>query len=298
MNCEIIRDLLSLYTEELCSEASKKEVEAHLLTCEDCRREYERLKRPVEIPRQENTEEAEVLKTISGKIRRHVVGVASLTAGIAVFILLMVVALVMDNNNDYELFAFTILMNVLPVSAFILCVPAGFKRKKWAFVLPFVCAAAALGISKIVFSGYWVGALYGAVPSVFGLLFGFSAEEMNRRLDGKKFSRGVLLFSVITGGLAVIGIILSIVTNIFAALPEILSVCVFLPLAIFSITVWGSLQNKKVLKLIPVFVLFAGVLIVFLGSSAYILFATPILSFLGGLWAGALVKSGERGISP
>ena len=44
MKCEIIRDLLPVYTEGLCSLETKKEVEDHLETCEDCRREYIQMK--------------------------------------------------------------------------------------------------------------------------------------------------------------------------------------------------------------------------------------------------------------
>ena len=34
MKCEIIRDLLPLYCDGLCSEASKQEIEAHVAQCE------------------------------------------------------------------------------------------------------------------------------------------------------------------------------------------------------------------------------------------------------------------------
>ncbi len=38
MNCEIVRDLLPLYEDGLCSEESRKAVEEHLKTCEACRK--------------------------------------------------------------------------------------------------------------------------------------------------------------------------------------------------------------------------------------------------------------------
>lgn len=43
MKCEIIRDLLPLYIEDLCSPESREEVEAHLKQCVDCQREYKEL---------------------------------------------------------------------------------------------------------------------------------------------------------------------------------------------------------------------------------------------------------------
>ena len=37
MKCEIIRDLLPLYCDGLCSETSRQEIEAHVTQCEGCR---------------------------------------------------------------------------------------------------------------------------------------------------------------------------------------------------------------------------------------------------------------------
>lgn len=39
MNCDVIRDLLPLYADEVCSEASKALVEEHLQSCESCEKE-------------------------------------------------------------------------------------------------------------------------------------------------------------------------------------------------------------------------------------------------------------------
>ena len=44
MNCEIIRDLLPLYADDVCSAASKAAVEQHLESCEACRTELQELR--------------------------------------------------------------------------------------------------------------------------------------------------------------------------------------------------------------------------------------------------------------
>lgn len=44
MKCEIIRDLLPIYIEGLCSAKTKEAVEAHLEICQECRQEYLQLK--------------------------------------------------------------------------------------------------------------------------------------------------------------------------------------------------------------------------------------------------------------
>lgn len=45
LECGIIRDLLPLYLDEVCSPESRRAVEAHLSDCPDCRLEWERMKR-------------------------------------------------------------------------------------------------------------------------------------------------------------------------------------------------------------------------------------------------------------
>ena len=44
--CSIIRDLLPLYAENIASPETVEFVEAHLKTCEACRKEFERMKEP------------------------------------------------------------------------------------------------------------------------------------------------------------------------------------------------------------------------------------------------------------
>ena len=48
-NCNIIRDLLPLYLDDVCSEESKKIVEEHLENCEECKKYLEQLKYSVKI---------------------------------------------------------------------------------------------------------------------------------------------------------------------------------------------------------------------------------------------------------
>lgn len=49
-NCNIIRDLLPLYAEDLLSEDSRALVENHLVGCEECKQELESIKNDIKIP--------------------------------------------------------------------------------------------------------------------------------------------------------------------------------------------------------------------------------------------------------
>ena len=73
--CEIIRDLLPLYIDGVCSEESKAAIETHLTECEGCRQYYEAMKstdgfKEKQNDNSEDMKMAESLKKIKGRINR------------------------------------------------------------------------------------------------------------------------------------------------------------------------------------------------------------------------------------
>ena len=83
-NCDIIKDLLPLYADDVCSEESRKAVEEHINSCPDCKAELEKLRKNVTVSPQND---AKVLKRIKRRLRieKLVVGIISaivLLAGI------------------------------------------------------------------------------------------------------------------------------------------------------------------------------------------------------------------------
>jgi hypothetical protein len=65
ITCEIIKDLLPLYHDNVCSEDSRKLVEDHLLTCEKCRDELKQI--DIEIKTVKNTEDIKIMNNIAKK---------------------------------------------------------------------------------------------------------------------------------------------------------------------------------------------------------------------------------------
>ncbi len=59
MKCDIIRDLLPLYCDGLCSEASKQEIEAHVAQCEECRACLAEMKEDAPVPSLSHESETE-----------------------------------------------------------------------------------------------------------------------------------------------------------------------------------------------------------------------------------------------
>ena len=72
LSCNIIRDLLPLYAEDLASSDSAEAVREHLEICENCRAELETMKQPVPVP----AEEPGIKKVRKGLLYRLVLGVA------------------------------------------------------------------------------------------------------------------------------------------------------------------------------------------------------------------------------
>lgn len=49
IKCEIVKDLIMMYVDDVCSEESRQAVEEHMESCPECREYYEVLKKPLEV---------------------------------------------------------------------------------------------------------------------------------------------------------------------------------------------------------------------------------------------------------
>lgn len=74
ISCIVIRDLLPLYHDNVCSEESRELIEEHIKNCEDCKTELEKynmeIKRVNYIDKKSNIEEAEPINKIAKKWKR------------------------------------------------------------------------------------------------------------------------------------------------------------------------------------------------------------------------------------
>lgn len=94
ISCEVIKDLLPLYHDGVCSADSRKIVEEHLEHCENCRDELKSMDRELPVAkRNENLSEAEIVKKLSkcwkvGMIRSLFKGALSALATVIIFLLI------------------------------------------------------------------------------------------------------------------------------------------------------------------------------------------------------------------
>lgn len=72
INCDIIKDVLPLYLDDVVSEATKEMVEEHLRSCESCRKEAKLLKQDLVLPSTQNIQlsEARVFKNLKSRFRK------------------------------------------------------------------------------------------------------------------------------------------------------------------------------------------------------------------------------------
>jgi Putative zinc-finger len=73
ISCEIVKDMLPLYYDNVCSRDSKKMVEEHLNECDECKSELVRIEEDIKVPKEEiekNKSEGNVIKNIASFWKR------------------------------------------------------------------------------------------------------------------------------------------------------------------------------------------------------------------------------------
>ena len=98
-NCEIIKDLLPLFKDEVVSASSIKMIEEHLKTCENCKAEFEKLHGEVKVSfNPEQNAEIGAFRLFKKKLLKRNAVVAC-TSVVLVVVLLFGTYLYMDNNT-------------------------------------------------------------------------------------------------------------------------------------------------------------------------------------------------------
>lgn len=105
MKCEVVKDLLALYADDVCSDQTKKDIEEHLKECKVCSKSLEDYKKEIntEVVSADNVEKIKPFKKISKKIRI----ITAITTVLALIITAFSVLIWVDKNSynlDYSLF--------------------------------------------------------------------------------------------------------------------------------------------------------------------------------------------------
>lgn len=163
-NCNIVRDLLPLYIEEICSEDSKKYVDEHLLECRECRETCELLKQT------ELTDSAAIKQEINAmkKLKKNIMDKILYLYLLCIITIVILVFLLLVNVNtlsNYICFFLMPLTMVVTCAAFSRLTSRKPQSAVWKRL--FVVQALLILYSFVLFYFVMDGALFAKPP--FGL---------------------------------------------------------------------------------------------------------------------------------
>ena len=194
--CEVIRDLLPLYADDVCSETSRGLVEEHLQECPDCSAMLEKL-RSHEIETDLQEEKEQVIEYQAKRFRRRSATVGSVVSGI--FMIPVVVCLIVNLVSGSPLGWFFIVLAALGVAASLVIVPLMMTENRlfWTFCCFTMSLLLLLGVTCFYSHGSWFFTAASAVLFGLAVIFGpflVRAKPVRERIGS--FSRPLLVISV------------------------------------------------------------------------------------------------------
>ena len=185
-DCEIVRDLLPLYADDVCSPSSRELVEGHVRECPACRDIMMKLM-DSRIEEKLHMEKMDVLEYGEKRFKRRTATVGSVTSG--VFMIPILVCLIINLTTGAGLSWFFIVLAALGVAASLIVVPLTVPEDKllWTFCAFCVSLMVLLAVVCLVTGGNWFwiassASLFGL--SVIFLPFVVRAKPVQRLLRG------------------------------------------------------------------------------------------------------------------
>ncbi|SDX95017.1 Putative zinc-finger [Ruminococcaceae bacterium YAD3003] len=177
-NCDLISDLLPLYKDEICSEASRKIVEEHLAECPDCKKMLDSLN-DITIDEKIVKEKEEVIGT-QAKFFKRKSALAGSIIGL-IFSIPILVCLIVNLATGAGLTWFFIVLAGILVAASLIIVPLMVRENKMFMTMVSFTASVVLllGVICIYSGGNWF--LVPASATLFGLTMLFSPFIVSRR---------------------------------------------------------------------------------------------------------------------
>ena len=165
-DCEIVRDLLPLYADDVCSPSSRELVEGHVRECPACRDIMMKLM-DSRIEEKLHMEKMDVLEYGEKRFKRRTATVGSVTSG--VFMIPILVCLIINLTTGAGLSWFFIVLAALGVAASLIVVPLTVPENKLLWTFCAFCASlmVLLAVVCLVTGGNWFWIASSA--SLFGL---------------------------------------------------------------------------------------------------------------------------------
>lgn len=165
-DCEVVRDLLPLYADNVCSPGSRELVESHVKGCPECRNIMAKLL-DGRIEEKLHMEKVDVLEYGEKRFKRRTATVGSVTSGM--FMIPILVCLIINILTGSGLSWFFIVLAALGVAASLIVVPLTVPEDKlfWTFCAFCVSLMVLLAVVCLVTGGNWFWIASSA--SLFGL---------------------------------------------------------------------------------------------------------------------------------
>lgn len=192
-NCEVIQDLLPLYTDGICSNASAQMVEEHLKECASCEKIAKELKDD-SVEKTLTKECDHVVLSHEKKVSKKMITAGSVTA--AVLLIPVIVCLICNLAIGHALDCFFIVLTSLLVVASITLVPMLVVEKKAMYtVLAFTGSLLLLLFTCCVYThGNWF--FVAAASVIFGLSVCFAPVVIHGLLPDAGLKRKRVLLAV------------------------------------------------------------------------------------------------------
>jgi len=182
ISCDVIRDLLPLYADDACSQASRQMVDEHLDECADCGVILKRLQNN-DIEKDLQMEKQDVIEYGVRKFKKRSATVGSTVSGM--FMIPILVCLIINLTAGSAMGWFFIVLAALAVAASLILVPIMVPKDKafWTFCSFCASLEVLLGVTCLVSHGDWFWLVTSAVLfglSVFFLPFVIRAKPLQK----------------------------------------------------------------------------------------------------------------------
>ena len=194
IDCEVIRDLLPLYTDDACSEMSRVMVEEHLQDCPSCRSMLQKL-RESEIEQNLQVEKGSVLSYGAKQFRRRSALVGSVISGL--FMIPILICLIVNLFAGRSLGSFFVVLASICVAASLIIVPLMVPEDRafWTFCAFCVSITLLLGVVCLYTRGRWFAIASSA--TLFGLAVVFLPFVIRTRPARKMIGKSSPLLIVL-----------------------------------------------------------------------------------------------------
>ena len=234
-SCDMIKDILSLYCDNVCSEDSRAAVEEHLKECEACRGELNTL-RDTKYTDSLEQEKKNVINTYKRNVKKKFLLVLSV-----IFMIPVITCFIVNIAVGHRLDWFFIVLTSLAVLGSMVLVPLAVEKKRFLCILTsFTASLLLLLLTCCVYSGgTWFPVA--AVSGLFGLSVVFLPLAVRQiPIKGRLADHKVVLVMLIDTALLALLILLCVVGDYRGAF-SIMGYCMILP--------WGLMLVIRYFKI-------------------------------------------------